>query len=119
MPSPTRPDRGAGTPSRARAGMAFARIPWVVTDQKTANYEANYNELVRCNPTAGAFTVDLPTAKGAKDQQIAIKNDSASVNGITLEPFGDELIDGASNYLMNIARQSVTLVSTGTGWIIT
>jgi hypothetical protein len=50
----------------------------------TAAYTATYRERVPCDPTAGGFTVALPTAVGHDGEQVAINNMSASTNTITV-----------------------------------
>lgn len=88
------------------------------TSIKTSVYTAAFGDLVRCDPTSGGFTVNLPTAIGNINKSIIVKNISNSINSITIDPFGSQLIDGSSTYVINIAYQSITLVSDNSNWMV-
>jgi hypothetical protein len=57
-------------------------------DSRTANvtttYTATYWEAVSCDPTAGGFTVTLPSATAHDDDRVRIYNASTSTNTITI-----------------------------------
>ena len=93
---------------------------WTVTTTKTGAYNANLGELVRCDPTAGAFTVTLPTAVGATGRRVSIKIIAASVNAVTVGTTGGQTIDGAAtDVLVSGARTFATFVSDGANWLVT
>jgi len=96
-------------------------VPHLAEEQgaiKIANHTAKLNELVKCDPTAGGFTVTLPTVVG-HTARITIKNKSGSANAILVAAAGGETIDGASPLSMVTPRQSVTLVSDGVSeWMV-
>lgn len=77
-----------------------------------------YWQTARCNPTIGGFTIDLPTAVGRAGVDITVKNVSASTNTITVDCAGAETIDGAATFAMSTARQSITVRSDGSNWMI-
>jgi hypothetical protein len=56
------------------------------------------SQIVRVNPTAGAFNVTLPAAVGARGESIVIKNVFPSANVVTVLPTGGDTIDGAVTY---------------------
>lgn len=91
---------------------------WATTAIKTALYTTRVWESVLANPTAGGFVVNIPTAVDVKGQQLKVKNVSASVNAITLTPFGGETIDGAATFVMNTGFQATWLESDGTNWMV-
>jgi len=70
--------------------------------------------LVNC--TANTFTIDLPTAVGIGGQEYIIKNSGSGT--ITIDPNGAETIDGGTTGTLS-PGDAVTIVSTGTNWIIT
>jgi hypothetical protein len=88
-----------------------------VTAVKTADYTAVENELVRCNPTGGAFTVTLPTAVGASSS-ITVKNVTDSENAVTVATTGGETIDDSSTRTLDTPRISETYVSDGSNWMV-
>lgn len=61
-----------------------------------------------------AKTVNLPTAVAGKKLVIKDESGDASTNNITVSG----TIDGATNYVMSIDYEAVTLVSDGTNWFI-
>ena len=86
---------------------------------KTANYTAVGGDVVLCDPSGGTFTVTIPLASGT-DRMIVIKNVTDSTTAITLARTSSDTIDGATSVTMNLARQSVTMISNGSnGWMIT
>lgn len=90
-----------------------------VTDIKTAAYTARMGEVVRCNPTGGAFTVTLPTSAGAPGKVVIVKNASASATAITVDGAGSETIDGAATTSIAAGYGSLTLMSDGQGaWMV-
>jgi hypothetical protein len=103
----------------AQIGRSGARIQFFAqTAIKTANYNANADELVRVDPSAGVFTVTLPTAAG-RQAIIVIKNVSTSANPVTIAAAGGQTIDGVSSMLIDSAHMSVMLVSNGgTDWMV-
>lgn len=82
---------------------------------KTANYTTTAADSV-INCTANSFTVTLvASAAGNTGMMQTIKNTGSGT--ITIATSSSQLIDGASTY--QLARnESVSLVSTGSGWII-
>jgi hypothetical protein len=77
-----------------------------------------YWQTARCNPTLGGFTINLPTAVGKAGVDITIKNVSASTNTITVDGNASETIDGSATFAMSTARQSITVRSDGSNWMI-
>jgi hypothetical protein len=65
------------------------------TAVKTSNYIAAIGELVLVDPSAGAFTVTLPTLVGVKDALVGVKHVSNSANLVTVDGNASETIDGA------------------------
>lgn len=88
------------------------------TAVKTANYNAVDGDLVRCNPTGGAFAVTLPAAASSK--LIIVKNQSDSANAITITAGAGDTVDGAATFIMVNPRSSVTIYSDLiSDWMIT
>lgn len=66
--------------------------------------------------TANTFTVTLPTAVGIQGQIFTVKNSGTGV--ITVAAAGGEFIDGAATQVLPVRYESITLISTNTGWRI-
>lgn len=75
----------------------------------TSNYSATEGDFVVCNPTGGAFAITIPLSADCS-RMIVIKNQSASTNNITLTRSGSNTIDGATTFVMNVARQAIILI---------
>jgi hypothetical protein len=88
-----------------------------VSAVKTAAYTAELDEIVRCDPSGGAFDVDLPTAVGATGRAVTVKNVTTSTTAITVDPNGAETVDGAAGYSMTTAYGSATFISDGANWM--
>lgn len=95
-------------------GLVVARsitLPYVA---KVATYTATaLDHTIDC--TSGTFDVDLPTAVGIAGRLYVIKN--SGVGTITIDPAGAELIDSLATATVP-SGASLTVQSTGTGWII-
>lgn len=66
--------------------------------------------------TANTFTVTLPTAIGLQGQIFTVKNSGTGV--VTVAAAGGEFIDGAATRIIAVQYESLTIVSTNTGWIV-
>ncbi len=85
---------------------------------KTANYTAEERDyLILGNGASGDITISLPTAVGIRGQVFAIKNIHAS-NGVIIDPYSTETIDGASTITLALQYAAVILRSDGTNWRI-
>lgn len=110
---------GARSDNRQRRALGGnTPFPNVVTDIKIAAYTARYYELVMCDPTAGAFALTLPIARGNRGQMIGVKNASASSNNITVTAATGENIDQSATFVISSSHTAITLVSDGTDWWI-
>ncbi len=83
---------------------------------KTGAYSAVIDELVRCNPTGGGFTVTLPTAVGNSGRKVAVVNVNSSPNTITIATTGGQTINGAGSASISESRGAVVLMSDGANW---
>jgi hypothetical protein len=81
----------------------------------TGVYTAQANDCV-IDCTANTFTVTLPTAAGIQGQVYIIKNSGTGV--ITVAAAGSEFIDGAATQVLPVQYESITMISTGSGWRI-
>lgn len=110
--------RGARTDEQQRRALQAMGPALRTTATKTGAYSALYGELVVGNPTAGGFTVTLPRATDHRDELVAVKNNAASGNAVTVAGLGGELIDGAGTAAC-ADRECKWFQSTGDGgWII-
>lgn len=82
--------------------------------ERTTNYTASpTDELI--NFTNGPANLTLPTAVGITGKQYVAK--STTLQNIIVVPHGSETIDGQANFFLN-QWDSVSIVSTGTNWIV-
>lgn len=96
----------------------YVRPDWDVRPYTvTAATGIAIGELLRVNPTGGAFPVTLPSAIRLRGRRLAVKNVTASTNAITLTPAGAEKIDDGATYVMTVAREVVYLESDGANWL--
>ncbi len=101
------------------AGGGGASGGWIVTPVETAAYAANIGELVQVDSTGGAFNVTLPlTTLLTKGQSIAVKNVSASILVVGINPTAPDTVDGhAAGTAILRPYDSIVLVSDGgTNW---
>lgn len=89
------------------------------TTAKTTTYTATGDEtLITCDATSAAFTVTLPAAASFTGKRYVIKKIDSSVNAITIDPNGAELVDGASTTTLNTQYEAVEIVCDGSNWHI-
>lgn len=108
----------------AKAGDVFKwdgkKAVWVprvcVTPVKTAAYTAKPWDVVRCDPTAGGFTVTIPRSQ-VDNAEIVIKNASDSTNTITILPSGQDTLDDVTSLTISVERYVVRLLAIEGGWI--
>jgi len=89
----------------------FGRVKGYSSVNATLTLNETYH-VVNC--TANTFTINLPTATDVGREYI-IKNSGSGT--ITIDPDGAETIDGAASISLG-QFDSVTIISTGTNWII-
>ena len=58
----------------------------------------------------------LPTAAGIQGQVYIIKNSGTGV--ITVAAAGGQFIDGVATQVLPVQYESITMISTGSGWRI-
>lgn len=75
-------------------------------------------DLLLCNATGGAITVNLYTAVGNEGKVLRIKKTDTSSNAVTIDASGAETIDGEATFLLSYKYQVLTLVSDGANWQI-
>lgn len=68
--------------------------------------------IVVCNNGATAINLTLPSVSGCSGRIYTIKKSTASTGNVTITG----TIDGASNYVLKNANESVTLLSNGSEW---
>jgi hypothetical protein len=73
---------------------------------------------VNVNASGGAVTVTLPAASSNNGRNYIIKKTDSSLNSVTIARTGSDTIDGATSYTVLFQYDSVTLISTGSGWDI-
>lgn len=77
------------------------------------------NEVVLCDTTNGAITVNLPAAASNTGRRLIVKKIDSALNNVTIDASGAELIDGVTTQTLTTQWASLTLVSNGSAWYIT
>lgn len=84
---------------------------WTVVNT-ALNYTAAYGELVQVDATGGPRSVTLPSPSSNPGQCVIVCKTDAGPFVVTVVG----TINGASNSILSSQDQSITVVSTGTGW---
>jgi hypothetical protein len=74
------------------------------------------NQDYLVNFTTGTFTATLPTAVGCAGKEYRLKNSGTGV--ITISTTSSQTIDGATTYSLASQWKYVSVVSTGSNWIV-
>jgi hypothetical protein len=91
------------------------------TTLKTSAYTASANDLVRCNTTAGAFSITLPASPNDGDVVgILDVYSTFSTNALTVLPNGKTIESDATSYILDITGTYVPLIYnlSNTNWQI-
>ena len=78
------------------------------------------DDVVLGDTSGGAFTITLPAVADVPTGKIyTFIRDGAGANALTIDGDGSETIDGAATHATMDARyDSITIISTGTEWIV-
>jgi hypothetical protein len=68
--------------------------------------------------TGSAVTIDLPAAAGCVGRIYVIKKIDSSINAVTVDASGGELIDGATTYSLATQNKYVSIQSNGSAWYV-
>lgn len=106
----------------AGAGYASAFGGNEVPAAQTTAYNVvstDHKDIIRCDTSAGAFTVTLPVAAtvGAGFRVTLMKTNNAN-NAVTIDGNGGELINGQITIALVIQYEFVTLMCDGANWLI-
>lgn len=89
----------------------------LVVRDVSANDSARADDfLVRVNASAAARTLTLPSALSAARQVLVIRKIDSSVNVVTVQAAGTDLIDGVGSKSLTAQWQTLWLISNGAGW---
>jgi hypothetical protein len=91
--------------------------PSVVTIT-SASYTAASDGIILADATSNAITVNLPAASGNSGLQYVIKKIDSSVNTVTVDPDGSEMIDTFTTLVITTQDESITIVCDGSNWFI-
>lgn len=76
------------------------------------------DDVILCDCSSNAITVNLPAASDYIGKVFYIKKIDVSVNSTTVDGDGSETIDGSTTISLTTQYESVTIVSNGTNWFI-
>ena len=90
---------------------------WTQTEA-TRNHSANTgSEIILCDCTSNAITVNLPTAVG-NQARLTIKKIDSTANTVTIDAAGSQTIDGGLTSVISAQYSSITVVSDNSNWHI-
>lgn len=96
----------------------FLINPWELSPiVKAGPYTAHAFEIVRFDPTAGAFEILLPDPATIPGARIKFKNVSASANTLTIRTIVAN-IDGSATTTLAAARGVKELLATSGGYLV-
>lgn len=96
----------------------YQKIAGTSTITATATLTPTSTGTQLVNATAGAVTVNLPSASLMIWQVYSIKKIDATANAVTIDPSGSETIDGASTLALTTQWQRVQIQSNGVAWFV-
>ncbi len=100
---------GGGTSGSVTLSAISSSTFGAVSAIKTANYTTTSDDFtIRCDPSAGGFTITLDSADIAIGQYLKIKNVTTSTNAITVAPSSGTL-DGSGSIVMNLGYECITV----------
>lgn len=76
------------------------------------------NTVASVDASGGAVTITLPLASQHVSRVYSIKKVDASANAVTITPSSTDTVDGAASYSLTNQWDSVTVISTGTEWLV-
>lgn len=121
---------GAGSGGQGPAGPAGPQGPQgipgfnaaggpVAISTKTSNYSILTSDcFLAANCTSGNIVFTLPASSGNVGRIFYCKKIDATANTLTIAGNGSDLIDQFSTFLINSQYQSVSLISSGSGWYV-
>ena len=88
-----------------------------VTANTTVVAATDNNALIKVNATSGEVTIALPTAASLGDGfQVAVKKIDSGPNVVTINPAGNEQIDGSTTLTLSQENESVIIRCDGTSF---
>ena len=84
----------------------------------SGNSTAGSNSHIMANATNGALTLTLPQASDNLNKTYVITKNDSSNNPVKIDPNSSELINGASDFYLNVPYESITIICDGTQWFI-
>ena len=100
--------------SLAGGGAGVASIRTVSDDYDVLTTDC----VVLVDASGGAKTVTLPQASTVTGRIFTVKKIDSSANGVTLDGFSTETIDGSGTKSLATQYKTMTVISTGTLWYI-
>jgi len=85
---------------------------------KSANYSAINGDYIKGDATSASFTIDLPTASTNLGTRIVIFKSDATVNTITVDGSGSDLINGSLTQVLTSQYDSMPVWCDGVEWFI-
>jgi hypothetical protein len=115
------PSTGQRVVASSASALTFDNFKYLVTSITNSNspYTAlSTDEVILCNATSGAITVNLGAAASNSGKVLIIKKTDSSVNLVTIDANSTETIDGALTKKLATQYESLKIVCDGSNWQI-
>lgn len=86
----------------------------MTVQNKTSAYTAVAGDFVKCDTSAGGFTVLLPLSSANSGKTIVVKKVSSDTNVLTIGTSGSDTIDGQATQTTAIPQTAVEVTADGT-----
>lgn len=90
----------------------------IVTNALSPFAVSDLDDLIVCDCSAGAVTLNLPPVLPLTGLYIKIKKSDQTRNAVVLDGFNAETIDGLQVRSLSVPYGSITLFCDGTQWLI-
>lgn len=109
---------GIGTSTPNSTLHVVGSIGFKVVSTNSSSYTAGNETIILANASGAGITIALPVASTCTDRVYTVKKTDSSVNTVTLDPNGSELIEGVATKILGTLFETVTIISDGTAWWI-
>jgi hypothetical protein len=102
-----------GAPVQFNAGVSQP-VKTITTDYVVTNYD----RMIFADTTGGSITIYLPSATTTAGRELIIQK-SAAANGVTIQAYTGETVEGSGSVGLSALRDTITIISNGTNFTAT
>jgi len=102
-----------GAPVQFNAGVSQP-VKTITTDYVVTNFD----RMIFADTTGGSITIYLPSATTTAGRELIIQK-SAAANGVTIQAYTGETVEGSGSVGLSALRDTITIISNGTNFTAT